>query len=120
MATEKISTKPKSGRGGARPNSGRKKGQPNRKTAETIALAAKGMTPLEYLLELMRDKAQDEKMRLAAATAAAPYVHAKLSSMHVDHTSTDGTMTPKAAIDVSKLSSAAMAEILAAQKNAPR
>lgn len=33
---------------------------------------------------------------------------------HIDHTSSDGTMTPKAALDVSKLSKEAMAEILAA------
>lgn len=33
----------------------------------------------------------------------------------VDHTSSDGSMTPKSALDVSKLSTSALAEILAAK-----
>lgn len=71
-------------RGGARPGAGRKKGLPNKKTAEAQAMAqATGITPLEYLLSVMREPAQEPRDRLAAAVAAAPYVHAKLSSMNV-------------------------------------
>lgn len=44
---------------------------------------ATGITPLEYLLSVMREPAQEPRDRLAAAVAAAPYVHAKLSSMNV-------------------------------------
>lgn len=78
---EKLSTKP---RGGARPGSGRKKGAPNRRTVENQALTeATGVTPLEYMLQVMRDPLEDPKARLGAAQAAAPYVHAKLSSVEL-------------------------------------
>jgi hypothetical protein len=71
-------------RGGARPGAGRKKGLPNKRTQEAQKLAeATGITPLEYLLSIMRDPVQEPRERLAAAVAAAPYVHAKLSAMSV-------------------------------------
>ena len=38
------------------------------------------MTPLNYLLAIMRDEAQDARSRLNAARAAAPYCHARISS----------------------------------------
>jgi hypothetical protein len=79
--TEKISTGTK---GGARPGSGRKKGSPNKKTAEVqAAVAASGLTPLEYLLSVMRDSNTDQKERVAAAQSAAPYIHPKLSSIEL-------------------------------------
>lgn len=73
------------GRGGARPNAGRKAGAPNKKTQEMQEMvAATGITPLQYLLSVMRDTANEPKERLAAATAAAPYVHAKLSQVDMN------------------------------------
>lgn len=36
------------------------------------------MTPLDYLLEVMRDISEETAKRIDAAKAAAPYVHAKL------------------------------------------
>jgi hypothetical protein len=78
---EKVSTKPK---GGARPGSGRKPGIANRRTAEQVAAAsASGITPLEYMLSVMRASETDPRDRLVAAQAAAPYIHAKLSSITV-------------------------------------
>lgn len=68
---------------------GRKKGTPNKKTAELVAkVEAEGMTPLDFLLAVMRgelpertEKAdpegEDFGLRFEAAKAAAPYVHAK-------------------------------------------
>lgn len=35
------------------------------------------LTPLDFLLQVMRDKSQDDRMRMQAAQLAAPYVHAK-------------------------------------------
>lgn len=35
------------------------------------------LTPLDYLLEVMRDIGQDERTRIQAAQLAAPYVHSK-------------------------------------------
>lgn len=69
---------------GAPKTGGRSPGTPNRKTAETqAAVAASGLTPLEYMLSVMRDVGEDSPRRLAAAQAAAPYVHAKLSSVEL-------------------------------------
>ncbi len=70
-------------RGGKRAGAGRKKGEPNKRTVETQAAAAQGQTPLEYMLSVMRGSA-DPRMRMAAAQAAAPYVHAKLSSIEMN------------------------------------
>ena len=60
--------------GGARPGAGRKPGW--RSVAASEAIAA-GLSPLEYMLEVMRDETLDESKRLEAAKAAAPYCHAK-------------------------------------------
>lgn len=66
------------------PNSGRRKGTPNRATAaRQQAVADSGMTPLDYLLSVMRDTSQDVTVRLNAARSAAPYVHPKLATVEV-------------------------------------
>lgn len=68
---------------------GRKAGVPNKRTTEfKAALAAAGITPLEYMLKVMRDTKVDPKRRDAAAAAAAPYMHAKLAS--VEHSGKGG------------------------------
>lgn len=60
---------------------GRVKGQPNKKNAEKVAaIEASGLTPLDYMLTLLRDASNDPLTRFEAAKAAAPYVHPKLSS----------------------------------------
>ena len=62
--------------GGARDGAGRKPGSPNRRNAEVIATAlAEGITPVEFMLEILRDKDADQKRREWAAEKAAPYVH---------------------------------------------
>lgn len=83
--------------GGKREGAGRPKGARNKKTvAQTAAVRESGLTPLDYLLSVMRDISLPREDRVDAAHKAAPYVHAKLAS--VDHKSTDGTMTPPAKI----------------------
>ncbi len=82
MLIEKQST---SSKGGARVGAGRKAGQRNKKTAELVAaIAASGLTPLEYMLSVMRDESLDPKERMVAAQGAAPYTHSKLASLTVD------------------------------------
>ena len=72
-------------RGGVRPNSGRPKGAKNVKTLEQVqAVVASGLSPLEYLLSVVRDVGADEGKRIDAAKAAAPYVHAKLQPVDGD------------------------------------
>ena len=68
--------------GGPRPNSGRKKGSKNVKSAEIARRCAEeGITPLEYMLNIMRDPTQEFDTRMDAAKSAAPYIHPKLASV---------------------------------------
>lgn len=68
---------------------GRQKGTPNRATAAKAAeVAASGLTPLDYMLAVMRDENNDQAIRLDAANKAAPYIHPKLAS--IEHTGEDG------------------------------
>jgi hypothetical protein len=68
-------------RGGKREGAGRPAGAVNKVTAERQAeVAASGLTPLEYMLSVMRNEEADEARRLDAAKAAAQYVHPKLSA----------------------------------------
>jgi hypothetical protein len=63
---------------------GRKKGVPNKATAKkAAAIAATGITPLDYLLKVMRNPKADAQRRDEAAKAAAPYVHPKLSAVEM-------------------------------------
>ena len=58
--------------GGRRPGAGRKRGVPNRATQkQREAIAASGLTPLDYLLSVMRDEKADDAIRPDAAKAAA-------------------------------------------------
>ena len=69
-------------RGGARPNAGRKPGAVTKKTREIAErAAAEGLTPLDYMLSLLRDAGQSQDVRFDAAKSAAPYVHARLASV---------------------------------------
>jgi len=43
--------------------------------------AAGGIMPLDYLLGVLRDETKPEETRIDVAKAAAPYVHAKLTSV---------------------------------------
>lgn len=68
--------------GGKRPGAGRKPGSRNKRTVEQAeAVAASGLTPLDYMLSVMRNVGLDESKRLEAAKAAAPYVHARLNAV---------------------------------------
>ncbi len=72
----------KSNRGGSRPGAGRKPGSINQATAKAREKAeAGGIMPLDFMLEVMRDVNAKREERLDMAKAAAPYVHAKLSSV---------------------------------------
>lgn len=61
---------------------GRIKGVPNKRTAAKAAeIEASGLTPLDFMLNVMRDENHEMGLRFDAAKAAAPYVHARLSSI---------------------------------------
>lgn len=69
-------------RGGARPGAGRKKGAITTRTREIAEAAlAEGLTPLSFMLQIMRDESAPRAERLDMAKAAAPFIHPKLSSI---------------------------------------
>jgi hypothetical protein len=69
-------------KGGSREGAGRKPGVPNRRTAEkAAAIEASGLTPLDFMLSVLRNEDNTTEDRMDAAKAAAPYVHAKLASV---------------------------------------
>lgn len=77
--------------GGARPGAGRKKNGSNKLTAEAAAKASEGLSPLDYLLSVVRDIGADEARRIDAAKAAAPYCHPKRAA--VDSEGKDAALT---------------------------
>lgn len=88
-------------KGGKREGAGRKLGSPNKATAAREAeVKASGKTPLQYMLDVMRDEAADKSRRDDMAKAAAPYVHPKLANMQ--HTGRNGG--PIQSVDLTKLS----------------
>ena len=71
-------------RGGARPGAGRPKGSRNHITLELVkAVQRDGLTPLEYLLKVMRDGSLETSQRLEAAKIALPYCHSRLVAVNV-------------------------------------
>jgi len=76
-------------KGGKREGAGRKKGAPNKATAQKRAeVAASGLMPVDYMLSIMRDARQTDPVRMDAAKAVAPYLHPKLAN--IEHTGPDG------------------------------
>jgi hypothetical protein len=73
------------GHGGPRPNSGRKRGSKNKKTELLIQAVdvadAVGITPLQYMLETLRNPKTEAFRKDEMARAAAPFVHPKLNAV---------------------------------------
>lgn len=68
--------------GGARAGAGRKPGQSTKMNEEARKRALEGGTsPLDYMLAQMRDEGNSRELRMDAAKAAAPYVHARLAAV---------------------------------------
>lgn len=67
--------------GGKRAGAGRPKGARNKASvAREAEIAESGKTPLEFLLDIMRDESADMEIRMSAAKAAAPFVHPRLAN----------------------------------------
>lgn len=68
---------------------GRPKGVPNKVTREREAqIAASGITPLDYMLSVLRDENAPTDRRDEMARAAAPYCHPRMAP--VQHTGRSG------------------------------
>jgi hypothetical protein len=66
--------------GGRRIGSGRPKGAASKANEEARAKAlASGVSPLDYMLGVMRDSSVDDARRDDMAKAAAPYLHSKMA-----------------------------------------
>lgn len=72
-------------RGGKRDGAGRKKGSVTQATVyrqEMLAKAAsEGLSPLEFMLNVLRNDGAKFEDRFEAAKAAAPYVHPRLAAV---------------------------------------
>lgn len=91
-------------RGGKRQGAGRPKGAKSRMTEQAILKAGEGMTPLEFMLAVLRDEEKAFDVRMDAAKAAAPYVHARLASV-------EQTVTHKS--DAAEYTESELADIIA-------
>jgi hypothetical protein len=71
---------------------GRRPGSRNRRTvakqAAIVAAYDAGLTPLDYMLGILRDENANRFERMDAAAKAAPYIHPKLAS--IEHAGRDG------------------------------
>jgi hypothetical protein len=76
--------------GGSRSGAGRKPGAATKlnQSAREQALAS-GVSPLDYMLTLLRNEDLSQSDRFEAAKAAAPYVHARLASVEAKHDVSD-------------------------------
>lgn len=65
-----------------RSRNSRPKGSINKRSKALIEKATKGgMLPVEFLLKQMRNPKLDRQVRMQAASAAAPYLHARLQAI---------------------------------------
>jgi uncharacterized protein YgbK (DUF1537 family) len=64
---------------------GRPKGSHNKTSKAQVEkfLAEGNVSPLDYLSSIYQDPLVDQKLRVEAARAAAPYVHSRLSTTEV-------------------------------------
>lgn len=112
------------GRRGRKPGTprtgGRKKGTPNKFNARLRAeLIGRDISPLEYMLEVMRDPTADKERRDRMAIAAAPYCHPRLQTMTV--TGADGgALKTETKVDLSGLSTEALRAALQIAEAAAR
>ncbi len=70
-------------RGGARDGAGRKLGAVSQRSRDIAngVIEDDRISPLDYMLQRLRDETLAPAERFQAAQAAAPYVHAKLSTV---------------------------------------
>lgn len=80
---------------------GRKAGTRNKRTTELIkAVESGGITPLDYMLSILRDENKTESVRLQAAKDAAPYVHQRLQAVEMESNVTMNHVVSDKPLDV--------------------
>jgi len=63
---------------------GRPKGSMNKKTVGMVVAQREGISPLEFLLNVMDDEDLQLPQRIDAAKSAAPYCHARLAQIAME------------------------------------
>jgi hypothetical protein len=87
-------------RGGKRDGAGRPAGAATKRTREVaVAAAAEGVTPLEYMLDVLRDPKAETERRDWAAEKAAPFIHARLANINAKHDVSDALADLLKAVD---------------------
>ena len=80
------------GWGGRRTGAGRKPGSVIKRTRAVIDGAlAEGISPLDYMIAVMRDPNADQRRRDEMARSAAPFVHPRLSTVDASVDATAST-----------------------------
>ena len=108
MALQRPISRPAAWKKGQSGNpKGKPKGTKSRRTlAQAEAIAASGLTPLEFMLEVLRHpKDYSTAQRMWAANAAAPYVHRKMPI------AVEGGNSPIKLLNVTNLASMTEADI---------
>ena len=74
---------------------GRKPGSRNKETVDReAAIQASGLTPVDYMLSVLRNKKSSVEDKRWAAAAAAPFVHPRLSTIVVAQARPSPGLTP--------------------------
>jgi hypothetical protein len=72
-------------KGGQREGAGRPKGALSQRNSEVAAeCIAEGISPLEFMLKVMRNPRAPSEKRFEAAKMAAPYCHPRLSTQSIE------------------------------------
>ena len=99
--------------GGKREGAGRPKGIRSKRTLGAMHAGTNGLSPLDYMLEVLRDEGADRVTRMDAAKAAAPYVHSRLSNVEMavtDDTRTETELTERELSHIATTGSAGVIE----------
>ena len=84
--------------GGSRRGAGRPKGAKQTRSSGLSIRRAKAsgkLLPLDFLIQTLNDPSLEQRDRMAAAIAAAPYVHPKLASVQFKGDITDNSQISK-------------------------
>lgn len=88
-------------KGGYREGAGRKAGSANKKTREIADKALQaGVTPLEYMLNVLRSETSTPEQKAWAAEKAAPYVHPRLQTTTVKGEGKDGSIPIRGVVEL--------------------
>jgi hypothetical protein len=83
---------------------GRKKGTPNKASAAKAAeVRSSGLSPLDYMVSVMRNEKLPLDRRLEAAKSAAPYVHPKLANVSVKSEDQPGSVSNNSNLDMAEI-----------------